>query len=248
VTSNIASRSSPIASPPIALPSNPSAAKLGVDPALGDPEAELTVRTRSVPLALGPQRGATHRRGQFAARHARGRHLVEAHRDIAAEVGLDPGCELRRELCLRAVVDVSERDAVVVDARDRVAQREDLEPAGVGQDRPVPAHERVQSAELADHVVARPEMQVIRVAEQDLRPEVAHLVRVQRLDRPFRADGHEHGRPNLPVRGPEQRGARSPVHRRDLEDRARRDLARRRSSLLKVREGVHRISIASPNE
>ena len=37
----------------------------------------------------------------------------------------------------------------------RVAEREDLEAAGVGEDRAVPAHERVQAAELGDHVLAR---------------------------------------------------------------------------------------------
>ena len=70
-----------------------------------------------------------------------------------------------------AVVDRAERDAVVVDARDRVAQREDLVAAGVGEDRPVPAHERVQAAELGDHVLAGTEMEVVRVAEQDRRSE-----------------------------------------------------------------------------
>ena len=71
----------------------------------------------------------------------------------------------------RAVVDVAERDAVVVDGGERVAEREDLEAARVGQDRPVPAHEPVQPAELGDQLVAGPEVQVVGVAEQDLRAE-----------------------------------------------------------------------------
>ena len=37
----------------------------------------------------------------------------------------------------------------------RVEQREHLEAARVGQDRPVPAHEAVQAAQLGDHVLAR---------------------------------------------------------------------------------------------
>ena len=41
------------------------------------------------------------------------------------------------------VVHASKRNAVVVDARDRVAEREDLEAAAIGEDRPVPRHEAV---------------------------------------------------------------------------------------------------------
>ena len=76
-----------------------------------------------------------------------------------------------REARRGAVVDAAERDAVVVDREHRVAQREDLEAARVGQDRPVPAHEPVQPAELGDQLVAGPEVQVVGVAEHDLRPE-----------------------------------------------------------------------------
>ena len=67
-----------------------------------------------------------------------------------------------------AVVDGAEGDAVVADVEQRVAKREDLEAAGVGQDRPVPARERVQAAQLRDQLVARAEMEVIGVAEDDL--------------------------------------------------------------------------------
>ena len=214
----------------MALPSKSSSAissverrrSSGVDAALGDAEAELSVGARSVALALGPQRRAPHRVLELAAGDAGRRHLVEAHRDVAAEVRLDRGCELGREARGRAVVDASERHALVVDARDRVAEREDLEAAGVGEDRQVPRHEAVQPAELADQLVAGPEMQVVGVAEQDLGAEVAHLVRVQRLHGPLRADRHEDGRAHLPVRGPQHPGAGSPVGRLYLEDRPHR--------------------------
>ena len=80
------------------------------------------------------------------------------------------------------VVDGAERDAVVVDREQRVAQREDLEAARVGQDRAVPAGERVQPAELLDHVLARAEVEVVGVAEDHVRAERAHLVGMERLD------------------------------------------------------------------
>ena len=107
---------------------------------------------------------------------------------------LDARGELRREALGAAVVDRAERDAVVVGGDERVAQREDLEAARVGEDRAVPGHERVQAAELGDHVLARPEVQVVRVAEDDRRAERAQLVGVDGLDRRLRADGHERGR------------------------------------------------------
>ena len=82
----------------------------------------------------------------------------------------EPSCawiarrELGREALEVAVVDRAEGDALVVARDDRVAEREDLEAAGVGQDRPVPGHEAVQAAELGDQVRAGPEVQVVGVA------------------------------------------------------------------------------------
>ena len=113
---------------------------------------------------------------------------------------LDLGDRLRREARLVSVVDRAERDAVVVDLRDRVAEGEDLIAPRVGEDRPVPAHEAVQAAELGDQVGSGPEGQVVRVAEHDLRAEVAHLVRVEHLHGRLGPDGHEGGRPQLAVR------------------------------------------------
>ena len=56
--------------------------------------------------------------------------------------------------------------AVLVDLA-QVAQRDDLEAARVGQDRPVPVHEPVQPAEARDPLVARAQVQVIGVGEDD---------------------------------------------------------------------------------
>jgi hypothetical protein len=87
----------------------------------------------------------------------------------------------------------------------------------------------VQPAELADQPVAGPEVQVVGVAEQDLRAEVAHLVGVQRLDGRLRAHRHEDGRSHLAAHGAKHAGACATV---------RRDYV----------EAAHRISIASPKE
>ena len=52
-------------------------------------------------------------------------------------------------------------------------EAEHLEAARIGEDRSVPAHEAVQPAVRGDHVESRPQPQVERVAEHDLRAERA---------------------------------------------------------------------------
>ena len=193
------------------------AAELRVDPALADPEAELALGARRVALPGGPVGRPADRILELAAGDVGGRDLVEAHRDVAAQVALDLRRELGREVRLGAVVDVAERDAVVVHRRQRVAEGEDLETAGVGENRAVPPHEPVQPAELGDQLVARAEMQVVGVAEHDLRAEPAHLVRIQRLHGRLRPDRHEHRRAHLAVRGREDPGPRSTVSCREAK-------------------------------
>ena len=155
--------------------------------------------------------------------------MIEAHRDVGAELALNRRCDLGREPDQVAVVDRAERDAVVVDARDRVAQREDLVAAGVGEDRPVPAHEPVQAAELRDQVLAGTQMQVVRVAEQDRGAERAELVGVDALDRPFVPTGMKAGVGTSPCA-------------------VRRTPARAAPSVAVTVKCSHRISIASPKE
>ena len=130
-----------------------------------------------------------------------------------------------REARLGAVVHGAERHAVVVERGDRVAQREDLEAARVGEDRPAPAGERVDPAELLDDRLAGSEVEVVRVGEDDVGAERAHLVRVERLDGSLRPDGHEGRRPDLPVRRGEHAGASRAVGRveRKLTAPARSD-------------------------
>ena len=74
-------------------------------------------------------------------------------------------------------------------------QGEHLEPAGVRQDGAVPVHELVEPPHLPDDMVARPQVQVVGVAELDL---AAHLLQIMggdaALDGPLCAYVHEHRR------------------------------------------------------
>ena len=67
-------------------------------------------------------------------------------------------------------------------------------PPRVGQDRPFPAHEPMEAAEALDPFVARPQVEVVRVGEDDRCADLDEVVRVERLDRGVRADRHELGR------------------------------------------------------
>jgi hypothetical protein len=90
-------------------------------------------------------------------------------------------------------------------------QRHDLETTGVGQDRAIPVHELVQTAERRDPLGARPQHQVIRIAEQDFRAGRAHLFGLQPFHRGLGADRHERRRLHPAVRCRELAAARSAV-------------------------------------
>ena len=61
--------------------------------------------------------------------------------------------------------------------RAQPLEREHLKAARVGEDWPVPPHEPVQTAEIANQLVAGTQMQMIRVAENHLRADLAQIDR-----------------------------------------------------------------------
>ena len=107
----------------------------------------------------------------------------------------------------------------------RSPERHDLEAARVGQDRPVPGHEPVQAAEPLDPLVARPQVEVVRVGQDDRRADLDEVVGMERLDRRVRADRHELGRLDDAVG---QRQPAEPRPRRAVGRRRDQDLERRR--------------------
>src|ERR1043166_2308453 len=73
----------------------------------------------------------------------------------------------------------------------RLRQREDLVTTAIGQNRSVPIHEPMQSAEMFDHVEPWPNKQVVGVSKNDLRIQFAQLAPADCFDRALRADRHE---------------------------------------------------------
>ena len=193
-------------------------AQVAVGAALHDPEQRLVAAARvRLRAALEPRERAAHARARELLVGRVRRALVERHDDVGAERVLDLDRALGRELDRRAVDLALEAHAAVGDLGLR--QREHLEAAAVGEDRAVPAHERVQAAELRHELLAGPQREVIGVREHDLAAGRGDLLGRHRLHRAVRADRHERGRRERPVRRRERARARvaAPALEREAE-------------------------------
>jgi hypothetical protein len=178
------------------------------------PGGEETVVGGDLPALLRPAETARHRLRADRVFAGPRRALVDHHRDVGAEVGLDCHHLARAEEQARAVEMRLERHAVLADFA-QLREAEDLKAAAVGQDRSVPPHEAVQAAQVADQFAARPQIEVVGVAEDDLGADLAQLGRRQRLDRGLGAHRHEDGRLHQAVQGaqpaaPRRRGCVGP--------------------------------------
>jgi hypothetical protein len=103
-------------------------------------------------------------------------------------------------------------------------EREHLEAARVGEDRPLPAGEPVQAAGGADDLEARAQVQVVGVAEDDPGVEGRRLELAggHGLDRALGADRHEHRQRDRAARGVQPAGPGVAEHALDLEGEAGR--------------------------
>ena len=95
------------------------------------------------------------------------RTFVKGHGNGRAQVGLDLHALFRSHEDLGPVNMGTEPDAFLLDFT-QLRQRKDLEAARIRQDGPVPSHEVMQSAQLMDGPVSRPDMQMVGIAEGDL--------------------------------------------------------------------------------
>ena len=138
----------------------------------------------------------------------RGDALIERHHDVAADRLLRLDADLRAEQD-RLPVEIALENRALLAHRARMRQRENLEPAGVGQHRAFPAHEPVDAADAPEDFRPRPQQQVIGIREQDLRARILERLRELRLHRGLRADRHEERRLHFVV----QRAETSPPAR-----------------------------------
>src|SRR6201991_146601 len=90
-------------------------------------------------------------------------------------------------------------------------EREHLKPAAVGKRRPMPVHERAESACLLNDVGTRLQIQVICVGQNSLRAKLFHGLRYYGLDGGLGADGDERRRVDVAVRGTDDAGTTEPT-------------------------------------
>ena len=176
-------------------------------------------RVEPRPAARRPAGGERQRGGDGLLGRRMRRALVEHHRDVGAEQRLDvDGC-LGRQAAGAAVEVRAERHAVRIDGAP-IGQAEHLETATVGEDGARPAVEAVQSTAAGDEGRARPQPEVIRVAENHLCARVRELRRREGLHRALRTDGHERRCLDRPVRRRHEPGAGRAIGGADLEGKA----------------------------
>ena len=127
------------------------------------------------------------------------RALIERHDDVGAQPDLRFHRALRAEEMRRAVEVRAERHTFLVDFAQFV-EAEDLKSARVGQDRPPPRHESMQPAHPSHGLNPWPQVEVIRIAENDVRAQLFERVLRHAFDRRHRSHRHEHRCLDLGVR------------------------------------------------
>ena len=142
--------------------------------------------------------------------------FVEHHRDVGTELRLDVRRLLGSEQ-MRGPIEVRlEARAGLV---DRAARRETehLIAAAVGQDRTIPTDEPMQAATTRDEIVARAQVQMIGIAQDDLGADRLEIAVRDAFDGALRADGHERRRLDGAVRGRQHAAPRGAVGVRHTE-------------------------------
>src|SRR5581483_3634578 len=142
---------------------------------------------------LRPAQRQLHRRARLVLGGRIGRAFVEYHKNVGTEPLLHRDRFLGPEKYAVAVHRRLEVHALLRHLAQR-AEAEHLETAGIRENRAFPMHEAMQPAVRADNLDSRAQHQMKRVAENDLRPDIAQLLRRHRLDRAVGADRHERGR------------------------------------------------------
>ena len=128
-----------------------------------------------------------------------GKTFIEHHRDIRAKPRLNVDGALGRELMPRAVEMRLEFGTLFGDD-SALGETKDLEAAAVGQQRPVPADESMESAPSCDQFVAGTQKQMVGIPENDFSAALDEVAVQRGLDRPLRADRHECRRMDETVR------------------------------------------------
>ena len=135
--------------------------------ALNDSEQRIAIAIMGVLTALRPTQRKPHRRGRVALVRGIRCAFVENHDNIGIERALNTHRFFRRQEADVPVYRRTKPDPFLADLA-QLTQTENLESAGVGENRPIPAHEAMQSTMRCNDVEARSEPKVECIAEHDL--------------------------------------------------------------------------------
>src|SRR5438034_3740707 len=109
--------------------------------------------------------------------------FVENHHDVGAETALNVDNTLRTKK-VRTAVEVRPEAGALFGQASKFPVAEDLVPSAVCQNRPVPAHEMMESSQPLNPVVSGPEVEMVGVCKNDLRVQILQPLVGQRLDGP----------------------------------------------------------------
>ena len=151
----------------------------------------MLVRLKIFLAASGPAQGQFHRlprplliRGMLGA-------FVKRHDDVGAQPDLRRHRALRGKEMRRSVEMRAESHAFLGHLAQFV-QTENLETAGVGENRARPRHETVQPAQLAHLLDSRPQIKMVGIAQQNLYAEFLQNVLRHAFHRRQSSDRHEY--------------------------------------------------------
>lgn len=150
----------------------------------------MSVRIKVTLAPLGPAKRELHRLLGTAAFDGKLRALVEGHDDIGPKRNLRLHGALRREQVGGTVEVRAELHALFADFA-QLAQAEHLKPAGIGEQRPLPGHEFVQSAKLPHLRRSRTKIKMISITQEQFHPKLLQHILGNSFDRAERAAGHE---------------------------------------------------------
>src|SRR5580700_1149885 len=166
--------------------------------------------------ALGPAQSQFHRSLRPRAIGGILRAFIERHDDVGTQVNLRLHGTLRTKEVRRAIKMRTKRHALLADFAELV-QAENLEAAGIGQNRPRPRHETMQTAHLAHGFDPGTQVEVISIAEKNLDSELFENILRHAFDGRDGAHGHEYGGFDLAVRSMQAPGTRRAGTALDME-------------------------------
>ena len=174
--------------------------EFGIDPPLGNGEEGSRRGQLGVPLEgpLLPPQSRLQGTADLLSGGGGFDQVVQGHHDVHADLRLHLHHRFRGEEHGAPVQGRTEMNPLFGDL-GQGGEGENLVPAAVGQNRPLPPDEVVEGSGLLDQLLSRTGGDMVEVVKDDLGPEGLQIFRGHGLHRPLGSHGHEDGSPHLSV-------------------------------------------------